>query len=50
MKAATVEIGFEKGCAQAEGFLVGSVVQDLLGLKGAVAVMAGDPVAEPLGS
>ncbi len=49
VEAATVEIAFEEGGREAEGFLAGAVLEDLLGFEGAVGVVAGDPVAEALG-
>jgi len=48
MVAAAIEIRLEKGGGEAEGHLVCSVPQDLLGLEGAVGVVACDPVAEAL--
>lgn len=49
MEAAAVEVALQEGGAQAEGFLASAVLEDLLGLEAAVAVVAGDPVAEALG-
>ena len=49
VEAASVEITIEEGGTEAEGLLVGAVLQDLLRFKGAVGIVAGDPVAEPLG-
>jgi len=49
VEAAAVEIALEEGGGHAEGFLEGAVLEDLLGFKGAVGVVAGKPVAEALG-
>ncbi len=49
VEAAAVEIALEEGGGQAEGFLAGAVLEDLLGFEGAVGVVAGDPVADALG-
>lgn len=49
MKAAAVEVALEKRGGQAERFLDGAVLEDLLRFEGAVGVVAGDPVTEALG-
>lgn len=49
MEAAAVEVALEEGGGQAEGFLAGSVLEDLLGFEGTVGIMASDPVAKSLG-
>jgi hypothetical protein len=48
VEAAAVEVAFEEGGAEAEGFLAGAVLEDLLGLEAAVTVVTGDRVAEAL--
>ena len=53
MEAALVEVAFEEGGAGAEGSGSGcgvarAIVQDLLGLKGGVVVVAADPMADAL--
>jgi hypothetical protein len=46
VEAAAVEVAFEEGCGQTEGFLAGAVLKDLLGFEGAIGVVAGKPVTE----
>ena len=49
VKTTTVEVALQKGSTQAEGFLAGAVLEDLLSFEAAVGVVTGEPVAEPLG-
>ena len=49
VETTAIEIALKKGSGQAEGLLCGAVMKDLLGFERAIGVVAGDPVAKPLG-